>query len=189
LLTNDCLDVRSFQCCKAQVSDLNKASGAIDEDVVTLEVPVDDGGGASVEEVEAPQDLPPPASDHLVFNGFQTTHVAVKRQGRRRREKREGGRRGREKREGEDGEEGGREKREKREGGRRGRRGRKGEIERGQEGGGSKRNINETPLKSLPSHHIVHSIHVHAFKFDIWNSYNSNSHVIHMTFRQLDFLN
>ena len=38
---------------------------------------MDDGGGAGVEEVEATQDLPPPAPDHLVFNGFQTTHVAV----------------------------------------------------------------------------------------------------------------
>ena len=74
---------------------------------------MDDGGGASVEEVEAPQDLPPPAPDHLVFNGFQTTHVAVRGRGRRRREKREGGRkgrRGREKREKREGEEGGRER-------------------------------------------------------------------------------
>ena len=42
---------------------------------------MDDGGGAGVEEVEATQDLPPPAPDHLVFNGFQTTHVAVGGQG------------------------------------------------------------------------------------------------------------
>ena len=76
LLTNDSLDIRSFQRCKAQVADLNKTCGAVDEDVVTLEISMDDGGCAGVEEVEASQDLPTPAADHFMLDCFQAAHVA-----------------------------------------------------------------------------------------------------------------
>lgn len=83
MLTNDSLDIRSFQCCKAQVANLNKACGAVDEDVVTLEVSMDDGGCAGVEKVEASQDLPTPAADHFMLDCFQPAHVAVEWEGER----------------------------------------------------------------------------------------------------------
>ena len=96
MLTNDSLDIRSFQCCKAQVANLNKACGAVDEDVVTLEVSMDDGGCAGVEKVEASQDLPTPAADHFMLDCFQPAHVAVGWEGERGgKGGREGGRKGR----------------------------------------------------------------------------------------------
>ena len=50
---------------EAQVSDLNGAGGARDEDVVTLEVAVDDRGCARMEEEQALQDLAAPILQHL----------------------------------------------------------------------------------------------------------------------------
>ncbi len=77
--TNHSFDVRSFQSSQTEVPDLDQSRRAIDEDVVTLEVSVDDGRGARVQEMEASQDLPAPATDHLWLDGLQPPHVAVSR--------------------------------------------------------------------------------------------------------------
>ena len=77
MLTNDSFNIRSLQCCKAQVANLNKTCGAVDEDVITLEVSMDDGGCAGMEEVKASQDLPTPAADHFGLDCFQPVHVAM----------------------------------------------------------------------------------------------------------------
>lgn len=45
---------------QSQVSDLHRARGTRDEDVVALQVPVDDGWGPGVQEVETFKDLPAP---------------------------------------------------------------------------------------------------------------------------------
>ena len=90
------LDIRSLECGKAQVPYLHQTSGAVDEDVVALEVAVDDGWSAGVQEEKASQDLPPPAANHLRF-GPETPHVT------------EGGREGGREGEREGGMEGGRE--------------------------------------------------------------------------------
>ena len=75
LPTYNCLDVRAFQRSQSQIPNLDEPRGAVDEDVVTLQITVDDGLTASVKEVETSQDLPTPAADHLRLDGFQTTHV------------------------------------------------------------------------------------------------------------------
>lgn len=49
-----------LQCGQSQVSDLHRARGPRDEDVVALQVPVDDGRGPGVQEVETFKDLPAP---------------------------------------------------------------------------------------------------------------------------------
>ena len=73
--TYNSLDVGAFQCGQTQISNLDQSCGAIDEDVVTLQVSVDDGLTASVKKVETSQDLTTPATNHLWLDGFQTTHV------------------------------------------------------------------------------------------------------------------
>lgn len=66
LLTNDTFSKwGTFESGEPQISDLNRASGAGDEDVVTLEVPVDDGGSACVKEVKPLEDLATPALQQL----------------------------------------------------------------------------------------------------------------------------
>ena len=58
-----------------QVADLDAAGGAGDEDVVALEVAVDDGRGAGVQEVEALEDLVAPPPQHLQVNFAQSSKV------------------------------------------------------------------------------------------------------------------
>ena len=52
----------SLEGGQAQVADLHRPCGPSDKDVVTLEVPVDDGGRPGVQEQQALQDLPAPAT-------------------------------------------------------------------------------------------------------------------------------
>ena len=62
LLTDDTLgEGGPLESSKSKVTNLHRARGTSDEDVVTLEVPVDDGGGPGVQEVETLQDLSAPA--------------------------------------------------------------------------------------------------------------------------------
>ena len=77
MLTNNSLDVRAFQSSQSQISNLDQSRRAVDEDVVTLEISVDDGLTPSVQEVETAQDLTTPATNHLGLDGLQTTHVST----------------------------------------------------------------------------------------------------------------
>lgn len=77
LLTNHCLDFGPLQCGQSQVSYLDQTCGAIDEDVVTLEVPMDDRRGPGVEKLEPFQNLSPPAPNHLWLDGFEPSHEAM----------------------------------------------------------------------------------------------------------------
>ena len=67
---------------EAQVADLDRARGACDEDVVALEVPVDDGRGARVEEVEPLEDLPAPRVEHAPVDPAEAPQVLPQRAGR-----------------------------------------------------------------------------------------------------------
>ena len=60
---------------QSQVSDLDGAGGAGDEDVVALEVAVDDGRGPGVQEVETFQDLTTPAPQHLGLHHLEALQV------------------------------------------------------------------------------------------------------------------
>ena len=68
-----------LESSQSQVTNLHRARGPSDEDVVTLEVPVDDGGGPGVQEVEALQDLSAPAPQHLGLHHLETLQVAEER--------------------------------------------------------------------------------------------------------------
>ena len=70
-------DVIPLQSGQPQVPNLDQASGAIDKDIVTLEVSVNNGWLPGVEEMEPPQDLPPPATNHLGLYGLESPHVTV----------------------------------------------------------------------------------------------------------------
>ena len=56
------------QGCQTQVADLDDTFRAIDEDVVTLEVAVDDGRVVAVQIYQAAQNLPCPPLQHLVVD-------------------------------------------------------------------------------------------------------------------------
>lgn len=47
-LTNNSFNIRAFQSCQSQISYLHQACGAVDEDVVTFEISMDDGLAAGV---------------------------------------------------------------------------------------------------------------------------------------------
>ena len=65
-LTNDGFGERPvLQGCQTEVADLDLAGGARYEDIVTLQIPVDDGRVSGVEELETFQDLPTPRADDL----------------------------------------------------------------------------------------------------------------------------
>lgn len=65
-LTNDTFSKRgTFKSGETQIPNLDRASGARDEDVVTLQVPVDDGRRSRVQEVKPFQDLSTPALEQL----------------------------------------------------------------------------------------------------------------------------
>lgn len=65
-LTNDTFGKRgTFKSGKSQISDLYRASGARDEDVVTLQVSVDDGRRSRVQEVKPFEDLSTPTLEQL----------------------------------------------------------------------------------------------------------------------------
>lgn len=65
----------SLEGGQAQVTNLDRARGARDEDVVTLEVAVDDGGRASVQEMQTLEDLPAPALQHLQLHLFKPLQI------------------------------------------------------------------------------------------------------------------
>lgn len=56
------------QSCQSQVADLDDPFRAIDEDVVTFEVTVDDGRVVAVQIYQAAQNLPCPTLQHLVVD-------------------------------------------------------------------------------------------------------------------------
>lgn len=65
-LTNDTFSKRgTFKRGESQISDLDRASGARDEDVVTLQVSVDDGRRSRVQEVKPFEDLSTPTLEQL----------------------------------------------------------------------------------------------------------------------------
>lgn len=65
-LTNDTFSERgTFESGESQIPNLDRAGGARDEDVVTLQVPVDDGRRSRVQEVKPFQDLSTPALEQL----------------------------------------------------------------------------------------------------------------------------
>lgn len=65
----------SFQGGQTQVANLHGAGGPGDEDVVTLEVSVDDGGSPCVQKQQALQDLPAPASQYLGLHHLEPLQV------------------------------------------------------------------------------------------------------------------
>lgn len=65
-LTNHTFSKRgTFKSGESQIPDLDRAGGARDEDVVTLQVPVNDGRRPRVQEVEPFQDLSTPTLEQL----------------------------------------------------------------------------------------------------------------------------
>lgn len=65
-LTDDTFSKRgTFKSGESQISDLDGAGGARDEDVVTLQVSVDDGRRPRVQEVKPFQDLSTPTLEQL----------------------------------------------------------------------------------------------------------------------------
>lgn len=65
----------SFERGQTQVPDLHAARGPRDEDVVTLQVPVDDGRSACVQEVQAFEDLTTPAAQHFGFHHLEALQI------------------------------------------------------------------------------------------------------------------
>lgn len=65
----------TFESGQPQVADLNGAGGAGDEDVVTLEVSVDDGRSARVQEVKPFEDLTAPALQQLQLHLLEPLQV------------------------------------------------------------------------------------------------------------------
>lgn len=59
---------RPKQCCKPQVTNLDNAFTAIDEDVVTLEVAVNDRWSVTVQIHKTTKDLPCPALQNLTVH-------------------------------------------------------------------------------------------------------------------------
>lgn len=79
LLTNDTFgEGGTLESGKAEVSDLDGAGGAGNEDVVALEVAVDDGWRARVQEVEALQDLMAPALQQLQLHLLKALQIPEK---------------------------------------------------------------------------------------------------------------
>lgn len=68
----------SLERGQAQVPNLDRARGARDEDVVTLEVTVDDGGRAGVQEMQPLEDLPAPALQHLQLHLLEPLQIAAR---------------------------------------------------------------------------------------------------------------
>lgn len=66
---------RSLEGGQAQVANLYRASGPSDEDIITLEVPVDDGGCPGVQEQQPLQYLPAPATQHLGLHHLEPLQV------------------------------------------------------------------------------------------------------------------
>lgn len=64
---------------QTQVPDLHRARGPRDEDVVAFQVPVDDGWGSGVQEVEAFEDLSAPRTQDLDLHDLETLQVAARR--------------------------------------------------------------------------------------------------------------
>lgn len=56
---------------QAQVPNLDRSRRTCDKNVVALQVPVDDGGGPSVQEVKALEDLPAPAAEDFDFHHLE----------------------------------------------------------------------------------------------------------------------
>lgn len=76
LPTYDTFSKRStFEGGQPQISYLDGAGGAGDEDVVTLEVPVDDGRGACVQEVKPFEDLTTPALQQFQLHLLEPLQV------------------------------------------------------------------------------------------------------------------
>lgn len=65
----------SFKGGQTQVTNLYRAGGSSDEDVVTLEVSVDDGGCPCMQEQQPLQDLPAPASQNLGLHHLEALQV------------------------------------------------------------------------------------------------------------------
>lgn len=76
LLTNDTFSKRgTFESGQPQISNLDRAGRASDEDVVALQVPVDDGRSACVQEVKPFEDLTAPALQQFQFHLLEPLQV------------------------------------------------------------------------------------------------------------------
>lgn len=76
ILTNDTFSKRgTFEGGQPQISYLDGADGAGDENVVTLEVPVDDGRSARVQKVKPFEDLTTPALQQLQLHLLEPLQV------------------------------------------------------------------------------------------------------------------
>lgn len=74
--TNDTFSKRgTFESGQPQIPDLDGARGAGDEDVVTLEVPVNDGRSARVQEVKPFEDLTTPALQQLQLHLLEPLQI------------------------------------------------------------------------------------------------------------------
>lgn len=75
---------------QAQVADFHGARGPRDEDVVTLQVPVDDGRRSGVQEVEAFEDLTAPRAQHLDLHHLKALQVAARQRQKKGKKERSG---------------------------------------------------------------------------------------------------
>lgn len=81
-LTNDTFSERgTFESGEPKISNLDGADGPGDEDVVTLEVPVDDGRRACVQEVKPFEDLTTPALQQLQLHVLEPFQVPKRKEG------------------------------------------------------------------------------------------------------------
>lgn len=67
----------SFEGGQSQVPNFDRACRSGDKDVITFQVPVDDGRGSGVEKMKALQNLPAPASQHLGFHDLEPLEIAA----------------------------------------------------------------------------------------------------------------
>lgn len=65
----------SFERSQTQIPDLDAARGARDEDVITLQVPVDDGRSARVQEMQTFENLTAPAAQNFRFHHLKAFQI------------------------------------------------------------------------------------------------------------------
>lgn len=66
------------QCSKAKIAYFHHTRRAIHKDVITLEIPVDDGGLMCMQIHKPLQDLPSPSFEHLLINALVLLAISAR---------------------------------------------------------------------------------------------------------------
>ena len=72
-----------FECCQTQITKFEKASCACYENIVTFQIPMNDGGHSGVKEIQSFQDLPTPVYENLLFDSCKPFYVSKRSKMRR----------------------------------------------------------------------------------------------------------